>query len=350
VKASSRRPSRHLIAHPDSPLAQAVEGYMRHARTVTQSEDSIKCRRSYLRSFLAFCERRGVLSPEKIDRDLPGLYVRQLQIEGKRVGTQVVAASRLKSFLVWMHEGGLIARVFKCPHPPPDRRVPQIFSTAELLSMFRVCRADTRPIGLRDVALLEFLWATGARACEAWALNVSDLDFEARTVVLHGKGRRDRVLPLLQSAVDALRTYLGPRVASSRGAVFLSAHGRRLSRANIFDMVRRRAREAGIDREHIGPHLVRHSFATRLHQEGADLLQLARLLGHARPETTARYAQSSPGQLAATLERCHPRGEGEHDDHGRVVLSRAQYDEMIAKIEGLKAEQARSRLSLVREA
>ena len=170
--------------------------------------------------------------------------------------------------------------------------------------------------GRRDRALLEFLYGTGARVSEAVDLALPELDLEERTVILTGKGSRQRQVPLGGAAVTAItnwlpdRSHLAGRVRADpvdRDAVFLNLRGRRLSRQSAFRMVRFHANRAGIDPASVSPHTLRHSAATHMVEAGADLRSVQVLLGHAKISTTQVYTRVSPQHLVEIFFESHPR-------------------------------------------
>ncbi|WP_374216270.1 site-specific tyrosine recombinase XerD [Frankia sp. R82] len=163
---------------------------------------------------------------------------------------------------------------------------------------------------LRASALLELLYGTGARISEAVGLDVDDLDLATASVRLHGKGGRDRVVPLGRCAVLALADYLRsgrPQLARPRSgaAVFLSRHGNRLSRQSAWTHLRTAAAVAGVDG--VSPHVLRHSFATHLLDGGADVRVVQELLGHASVSTTQIYTLVTVDRLREVYATSHPR-------------------------------------------
>jgi integrase/recombinase XerD len=176
------------------------------------------------------------------------------------------------------------------------------------------------PAGIRDRALLELLYASGLRVSEALGLDVGDLSFVTESVRVVGKGDRERVVPVGEVALDAIRRYLEDarpalaaaatdrrrRTTTSSGPLFLSVRGERLSRMEAWRAVRRSARRAGITR-HVSPHTLRHSFATHLLEGGADLRVVQELLGHASITTTQLYTHLTGARIRQVYDRAHPR-------------------------------------------
>jgi integrase/recombinase XerD len=169
------------------------------------------------------------------------------------------------------------------------------------------------PLGARDAALLEFLYATGARVSEAVTVDLHDLDLETRTVMLTGKGNKQRLVPLGRYAVAAVIAYLPYRLELRRsgadpGRLFLNSRGKALSRQGVWGIVRKAAASAGIAGDRASPHVLRHSAATHMVEGGADLRTVQEMLGHASISTTQIYTRVSPQHLYEVFVTSHPRG------------------------------------------
>lgn len=172
--------------------------------------------------------------------------------------------------------------------------------------------SQSTPLGRRDRALLEFMYATGVRVSEATGLDVVDLDLEERTALVTGKGAKQRQVPVGRPAVAAIRSYLPDRLrmkGSRRdpGALFLNARGGRLTRQAVWGIVRKHAAAAGIRPERVSPHVLRHSAATHMVEGGADLRTVQEMLGHASISTTQVYTRVSPQHLYEVYITSHPR-------------------------------------------
>jgi integrase/recombinase XerD len=176
------------------------------------------------------------------------------------------------------------------------------------------------PVALRDRALLELLYATGARISEACALSMGDIDFDARLVRLLGKGSKERIVPFGRAAGEALDEWFSPRgrvlMAPAQWrrrddaeAVFLNRRGGRLTRQAAWAIVRRYGERAGI-RAELSPHVLRHSCATHLLDHGADLRVVQEMLGHASISTTQVYTKVSQERLWEVYRAAHPRARG----------------------------------------
>ncbi len=196
--------------------------------------------------------------------------------------------------------------------PRRIRSLPKALPVHEVLELLEA--PDTsQPGGRRDRALLEFLYATGARVSETVDLDLADVDLEDATAILTGKGSKQRLVPLGGAAVAAIKEYLPDRLAWRRtgqdsGALFLNTRGGRLSRQAVWAIVRKAAAAAGIAAERVSPHVLRHSAATHMVEGGADLRAVQQLLGHATISTTQVYTRVSPQHLLEVYATSHPRG------------------------------------------
>jgi integrase/recombinase XerD len=234
-------------------------------------------------------------------------------------GRAVVAVRGLHAFA--LREGLAPADPAREVAPPvPARRLPKAISVEAVTAILEAAGStgDPDPRVLRDRALLEFLYGTGARISEATGLDVDDLDHLARepAVLLTGKGSKQRYVPVGSYAVAALEAYLvrgRPALAAGAGrkaspAVFLNARGGRLTRQGAWGILREAAARAGSG--HVSPHTLRHSFATHLLDGGADIRVVQELLGHASVTTTQVYTLVTVDKLREVYAAAHPRALG----------------------------------------
>jgi integrase/recombinase XerD len=195
--------------------------------------------------------------------------------------------------------------------------LPKPLSEAEVTSVLEAVTGSD-PVSLRDRAMLEFLYATGARIGEVCGLSIGDIDLEHRTARLYGKGSKERLVPVGRVAVEAMSEWLGergrrhlePARFARRGdaeAVFLNQRGGRMSRQLAWSVVKTYGRRAGVDEAHLSPHVFRHSCATHLLDHGADLRVVQELLGHASVSTTQVYTKVSSERLMQVYRSAHPR-------------------------------------------
>ncbi|TQC45536.1 site-specific tyrosine recombinase XerD [Rhodococcus sp. WS4] len=211
-------------------------------------------------------------------------------------------------------EGVIAVDVARDVRPPsPAKRLPKSLPVNEVLALLEAVGGTgpaDGPRAVRDRALLELLYSTGARISEAVGLDVDDIDTETRSVLLRGKGGKQRVVPVGRPAVESLDAYLirGRPALVSRGtpALFLNVRGGRLSRQSAWKVLQTAADAAGITAA-VSPHTLRHSFATHLLDGGADVRVVQELLGHASVTTTQIYTLVTVGALREVWAGAHPR-------------------------------------------
>jgi integrase/recombinase XerC len=200
--------------------------------------------------------------------------------------------------------------------PRLDKKLPRFLALAALEKLVAAPTTDS-PLGLRDRAILETLYSAGLRVGELTALNLGDIDFAAGTAVVRGKGRRERLAILGEPAVDALRRWLTVRkdIAAppapdaktrKREAVFLNKRGGRLTTRSVGRMLAKYLALTGLDAK-ASPHSLRHSFATHLLDNGADIRSVQELLGHRSLTTTQVYTHVTTQRLRESYEKAHPR-------------------------------------------
>ena len=203
--------------------------------------------------------------------------------------------------------------------PKQGSHLPQALSVEQVSALLDAARVGDDVISLRDSALLELLYATGARVSEAVGLALDDLDLDEELPVirLFGKGRKERIVPLGSYAKAAIEAYIvrSRPVLAQRGqgspALFLNSRGRALSRQSAWEIIQRAAARAGID-EDVSPHTLRHSFATHLLEGGASIRDVQELLGHASVQTTQIYTRVTPTTLKEVYQLAHPRAKAAH--------------------------------------
>ena len=195
--------------------------------------------------------------------------------------------------------------------PRRSRTLPKALTIDQIEGLLDAPDRTTR-LGVRDVAILEFMYATGARVTEAATVGLTDLDLESGTVIVTGKGDKQRLIPLGRHARVAIERYLPVRLEliSERersDVLFVNARGMSLTRQGMWDIVKRNGRRAGIDDDSLSPHVLRHSAATHMVEGGADLRTVQEMLGHASISTTQVYTLVSPEHLYEVYVTAHPR-------------------------------------------
>ena len=223
--------------------------------------------------------------------------------------------SAVRSFFRFLHREDLVeantARTVRSPKL--EKSLPQWLSRGDAEKVFAVAEnraAEGSFRGTRDLAMLELFYASGMRLSELHGLDMDDVDLIGEQVKVRGKGRKERIIPIGNAAVTAIRKYelrRGDLVGrGDRSALFLNQNGKRLSRRSIQEVVRK-AVESGAAEAGMSPHALRHSFATHLLDAGADLLAVKELLGHASLSTTSIYTHTSKERLKKVYAAAHPR-------------------------------------------
>ena len=252
---------------------------------------------------------------DRVDRNALRRFLGKLaqqQLARRTIARRLSAA---RSFFRFLHREELIeANAAKTVRSPKlERSLPQWLSRGDADRVFAVAEnkaAEGGFRGTRDLAIIELFYATGMRLSELYGLDMDDLDLIGEQVKVQGKGRKERIIPLNSSAVMAIRKYEMRRAEivgkGDRNAVFLNQNGKRLSRRQIQEIVRK-AVEVGAEEAGMSPHALRHSFATHLLDNGADLLAVKELLGHASLSTTSIYTHTSKERLKKVYSQAHPR-------------------------------------------
>lgn len=300
-----------LYASPsegDALVQNEITKFMAALSLRTVSEDTRNTRKCQLGMFGRWCLEQRIEKPPQIDREAINRYLQWLRAMGRHQNTLATHAAAIRQFLRWLYEHGFIEREPRFYAPQIRRLVPKFLKREQVLALIEACK-DGTPLGVRDLALVEFFVATGCRCGEAWKLDVDHLDLDTGIATVHGKGAKDRIAVLSPSAVEALKAWMAARSPRSapydHRAVFLSRSGRRITRLAIYRMVQRRAATAGIT-ENAYPHLLRHTFASHLRQRGAELIDIKELLGHTTIASTQMYAHANPGHLRKVLARYGP--------------------------------------------
>jgi len=265
-----------------------------------------------LRGFSTFLESHFGEDPLDASSDKIVFYLKLLRKNRLSPRSTARIISSLKGFYKFLLQEGVLKetplRHLRTPRVIP--RLPEVLTGEDIAQIIRQVKEE-KPLGLRDRAMLEILYATGLRVSELVNLSVHDIDLEVGYLRTKGKGSKERIVPMGRAAIQALREYLqGPRHAlalRTRGeTLFLGRRGRGITRQGFWKLLRRYAAAAGI-RKKISPHTLRHSFATHLLEGGADLRSVQSMLGHADIATTQIYTHVSRDHLKQQHQKFHPR-------------------------------------------
>ncbi|MEM0984275.1 MAG: tyrosine recombinase XerC [Planctomycetota bacterium] len=256
------------------------------------------------------------------DAELIRSYLAFLGEQKYSPATMARKIATLRSFYKWAERVGACRRnpMTLIRSPKQDKRLPKAITIEQIERLLSTPPQD-EVLGLRDRAMLETLYSTGVRVSELVGLDIGDLDIEQSALLVRGKGKKERLVPLGSHALDAIRNYttmlsqdqkFGPayREAEQNGgdghALFVNKHGGRLSSRSVRRKLDKYLREAGLDPS-ISPHTLRHSFATHLLDNGADLRSVQELLGHQSLSTTQVYTHLSTQRVRDAYDDAHPR-------------------------------------------
>ena len=338
MNAKPAAPEPDLAPVPSAELSAALRGYLDHLAVERGvARNTLLSYRRDLNRYLLFLAAAGRTRIVEVTAADVSDFLVCLRTGGdgrpplaaSSAARAVVAARGWHRFLV--SEGTTDADPSRDVRPPtPARRLPKALPVDAVTRLLEAA-GDDGPRGLRDRALLELLYATGARISEAVGLDVDDIDLgSARTeaaavtstvtsvVRLHGKGSKERMVPVGSFALRALEAYLvrgrpalvaatGRGAGQARGALFLNIRGGRLSRQSAWQVLADTARRAGLPEAGVSPHTLRHSFATHLLEGGADVRTVQELLGHASVTTTQIYTLVTVDALREVYATAHPR-------------------------------------------
>ncbi len=284
------------------------------------SENTIFAYRNDLHQLAGFVEeeaaKRGTIPPwAAFDRQAMMSYLLDLKGRGYAATTIARKVAAIKSFFGFMVAEGALK-----DNPTRDvasakvgKSLPKPISISQVHRLLEQTTKLSTPEAKRDKAMLELLYATGMRVSELVSLNLADLDTEGGYVRCFGKGHKERLIPIYERAVRAVKEYLTdarPRLArdSEGKAVFLNRRGERLTRQGLWQILKGYAKSAELGTE-ITPHTLRHSFATHMLSGGADLRSVQELLGHANISTTQVYTHLTTEHIRSTYEKSHPRAK-----------------------------------------
>ena len=302
-------------------FTEAVEQFHQHLKyernvsphTLRNYESDLE----QFRQFLFGVEKRDDFPVERIDRLTIREWMAGLHSAGKKktsIARKLASLRTLFQFLI--REGKVEANPAKMVATPKiERKLPNHLSMEDAVRFIEVPDPHT-PLGRRDRAILEFLYATGIRVGELVGINVTDVDLRERTVRVFGKRRKERIVPFHAHALQALLHYLAesrplflnnaPLAERDEKACFLNYQGTRITTRSVGRMIDKYIKQCA-DVHKISPHSLRHTFATHMLDSGADLRDIQELLGHARLSTTQIYTQVSMEKMIDVYSKAHPK-------------------------------------------
>jgi integrase/recombinase XerC len=270
-----------------------------------------------LESLLVHLEAIGVTDISQLELVHLRSWLANQQIKGGARTTLSRRAVSVRLFTKWAVKNKYLAKdvAATLATPKGHRTLPEVLDIADakvaMDSLATRAAEEETPISLRDVAMVELLYATGARVAELCGLDLSDVDYDRQTIRVLGKGNKERTIPMGNPAMKALNLWLKDgrdviKNAQSDNAVFLGARGKRIDQRTVRTVVYK-ALEAIEGIERLGPHALRHSAATHLLEGGADLRTVQEILGHASLATTQIYTHVSTDRLQKAFKQAHPR-------------------------------------------
>jgi integrase/recombinase XerD len=265
-----------------------------------------------LKQFQAYLKEQGITDAAEITRSTLLAYMASLQKKGRASSTVCRNLAAIKSFFRFLlQEEYLVADpTADFESPKTEKRLPKVLTPSEVDTLLDQ-PMQTMPAGKRDKAMLELLYATGIRVSELVSLDLNDLFLENGFIRCFGKGSKERIVPIGTTAIKFTEDYLNKARNNLMGnkrtqALFVNYHGNRLTRQGFWKILKKYAAEAGIAKD-IMPHTLRHSFATHLLENGADLRSVQEMLGHADISTTQIYTHITRNRLKDVYGKTHPR-------------------------------------------
>jgi len=300
-------------------MEAALERFIIYGKTqLGFSKHTEKAYRIDLNEFIDFSKKNGIDKIDLIDVILIRKYLSYLATKSLKKNSIIRKISAVRSFINYLYENKIIKlNPFDVINiPKKEQTLPYFLTEEEVEVLIDANRPDkvlskepNYKFAFRDYALLMLLYSSGLRRSEAVGLNVGDVDFISGFVRVYGKGRKERIVPVGENALKAIKKYLDTRldvVASS--PLFVNKDGKRLSSTSVFLILLKMARRARFTRK-IKPHMLRHSFATHLLNHGCDIRGVSQMLGHSDLSTTQIYTHLSIEHLKKVYNKYHPRAK-----------------------------------------
>lgn len=278
------------------------------------ADNSIKSYQRDLLSYMEFLEKERILSWEKISRYDIVLFLKTLKEEGKSENSIVRMSSSLRQYHQFLRQENILKEdpMQYVDTPKKVNNLPKVLSMEEIEKILETPDVDNE-IGLRDRAILEVMYATGLRITELVSLTMNELHLNMGFIQTIGKGNKERILPIGQEATKWMESYLKysrpifeKRASDTTSIVFLNARGKGLTRQGVWKNLKKIVQQTGI-KQNVTPHMLRHSFATHLLENGADLRVVQELLGHSDISTTQIYTHITKARMKKVYDQYHPR-------------------------------------------
>lgn len=291
-----------------------LEDYLRYAQVERGlSTNTVASYRQDLNEYFNFLETDHQKTWE-VDALEVDAFLAHLRDQGKATSSISRMLSSLRKFYQWLLRQDIIERdpLVKIDSPKKEKRLPLALSESEIDSLLREPNVE-KDLGLRDRAILETLYATGMRVSELINLKMSDLHQEIKLVKVLGKGSKERLVPISDVALSWIDKYdkqVREKMIMKNGVfsdiIFLNARGNKLTRQAVWQLIKKYCQKAGITKN-VTPHTLRHTFATHLLENGADLRVVQELLGHSDITTTQIYTNLTQKHIMEVYKNSHPR-------------------------------------------
>lgn len=301
------------------PLTKTIRSYLDYLDSTRNAAfNTILNYGKNLLSFARFCESHQVKRVEQIKPKTIFTYFKGLKKQGKASSTICQNLSAIKMLVKYAALEGTqskhFVQIFCIPAPKQGTKLPKALTVEQVAKLLDI---DIRPakqrysLRLRDIAILELLYATGMRESELAGLNFNDIDLTGNLVLVCGKGSKERQIPITKIASQAIQMYIDCerpyrfKSGKNYGCLFLTRSGRPMYRHDVWRIVAKFAKLSGL--KHVSPHVLRHSYATHLLMNGVDIRLIQVALGHSSISTTQIYTHVDVTQLKKAIEKHHPR-------------------------------------------
>ncbi len=276
------------------------------------ARNTLESYRRDLDKFFSYMKKNNKISPEQVDRQSLNSFIGELRRKGFASSSISRCIASIRSFFTFLLHEGIIEDnpALDLESPRIEKKLPHVLTTGEIDRLLEQPRPDENN-GMRDKAMLELLYASGIRVSELISLNITDFDARVGYLRCSGKGMKERIVPIGSVAIGCVNSYLNISRAklvrnSEEKALFLNHHGNRMTRQGFWKILKKYALKANIQGD-ITPHTLRHSFATHLLENGADLRSVQEMLGHSDISTTQIYTQVTRKKIREIYDKAHPR-------------------------------------------
>ena len=295
------------------PMTKAVQQFLRSLQQRNASPNTILAYTKDLTSYVAYV---GEVKPADVDHVRIRGYLSELYEKGLGKTSVARHLAAVRSFYKWLAREGMVkqnpASLVSTPKLP--KKLPRVPSMEEINTVLDKDMPETAAFAERDRVIMELLYGCGLRNSELIGINLDDIHWSNEAILVRGKGRKERIAPLGESAALAIREYLPKRAEllkskkKTNPALLLNLRGTRLTTRSVGRIVKQIAIARGLPAD-IHPHTLRHAFGTHMLEEGADLRAIQELLGHERLSTTQRYTQLSMKHVVSVYDATHPRAK-----------------------------------------